>query len=235
MRFISKAALAVSSLVAISAQAHVEVESGNAIANASNKITFAIAHGCTNAAMQKLDTISVRIDIPAGVTGVRALTSDFGKATVATDASNNVTSITWTKPVADLQPADTQWYELTLRAHVPDAAFSKLQFVVTQVCQDTVGNQLTVAWDQPEGSTTGSPSPIVKLVPPHRTGWNKVVMAGMIMDTDLPAYFGDAQIVWRGNAAYSPSADVAAMITSTPGVTALAGAIMPGDELWVRY
>jgi uncharacterized protein YcnI len=235
MRFISMAALAVSSLVAVSADAHVEVTSGNAITNASNKITFAIAHGCTNAANQKLDTISVKIDIPAGVTSVRALTSDFGKATATFDASNNVTSITWTKPVADLQPADFQWYELTLRAHVPDAAFTKLQFVVTQVCQDAVGNQLTVVWDQPEGTTTGNPSPLVKIAPVHRVGWNKIVMAGMIMDTDLPAYFGDAQIVWRGNAAYSPSADVSALISATPGVTALSGAIMPGDELWVRY
>jgi hypothetical protein len=235
MRFISAAALAASSLVAFAADAHVEVMTGNAVANASNKITFAIAHGCTDTNSQKLDTISVKIDIPAGVTGVRALTSDFGKAAVTADAGNNITSITWTKPVEALQPADFQWYELTLRAHVPDAPFTKLQFVVTQVCQDGLGNQVTVHWDQPAGSMTGSPSPLVKLAPAHRTGWNKFVIAGMIMDTDLPQYFGDAQIVWRGNAAYSPSADVAALITATPGVTALSGAIMPGDELWVRY
>lgn len=233
MRLILVSALLISS----TAYAHVEVESGNALSNANNKITFAIAHGCTpTGSTTKIDTISVKIDIPAGVTGVRALPSDFGKPTWTTDAGGNVTSVTWTKDVANLAETDYQWYELTLRAHTPDAPFSKLQFNVTQTCQDTHGGApLVVPWDQPAGSTTGNPAPVVKLVPTHRTGWNKFALTTAIAMADLPTYFGDAQIVWKGNAAYSPSADVAALITGTAGVTALAAALASGDEIWVKY
>jgi periplasmic copper chaperone A len=219
------------------ADAHVEVASGLAIANTNSKVTFAIAHGCTDTGGHRLDTISVTIDIPAGVTAVRALPSDFGKPSATLDASSNVTSITWTKPAADLQDSDFQWYEFTLHARMPDAAFKGIAFSVTQTCQDKQGNQTVVAWDQPAGATTGSPAPIVKLVPAHRSGWNKLVLSATttLQMADLPAYFGDAQIVWRGNAAYSPSADVMAMIATTPGVSMLAAPLMPGDELWVRY
>jgi uncharacterized protein YcnI len=224
-------------LLSSAADAHVEVASGPATANTSAKITFAIAHGCTDTGGHKLDTISVKIDIPTGVTGVRALPSDFGKPSATLDASSNVTSITWTKPAADLQAADFQWYELTLRARMPDTAFKGIAFTVTQTCQDTQGTQTVVVWDQPAGSTTGSPAPIVKLVPAHRSGWNKLVVPATttLQMADLPAYFGDAQIVWRGNAAYSPSADVMTMIAATSGVSALAAPLMPGDELWVKY
>jgi uncharacterized protein YcnI len=239
MRTLTCAAVAASILFSTAiVNAHIEVASGSAIANTSQKITFAVAHGCTDTAGAKLDTISVKIDIPAGVTSVRAMTSDFGKPAATVDGSNNVTSLTWTKPSGDLQtgaPSDFQWYEITLRARIPNTPFTKIQFVVTQTCQDGVGAQTVVVWDQPEGSMTGSPSPLLKVVPPHRTGWNKVMMTTMIADTDLPTYFGDAQIVWRGNAAYSPSADVTALIGMTPGVSVLSGLIMPGDELWVKY
>jgi hypothetical protein len=48
-------------------------------------------------------------------------------------------------------------------------------------------------------------------------------------------YLGDAQIVWRGNAAYSANAATMAQIGQTQGVTALTGDLAAGDELWIRY
>jgi hypothetical protein len=219
------------------ADAHVEVESGAALANTSSKITFAIAHGCTDTAGAKLDTIAVKVDIPTGVTGVRALPNAGWRPTVTLDSATpaNVTSITWTKPVGDLTVGDFQWYELTLRAKMPNTPFAQLQFNITQTCQDAVGAQTVVAWNMPPGATTGSPAPQVKLVPSHRAGWNKFTLPTAIAMADLPTYFGDAQIVWKGNAAYSPSADVMTMIAGTPGVTPLASALASGDEIWVKY
>jgi hypothetical protein len=51
---------------------------------------------------------------------------------------------------------------------------------------------------------------------------------------EIATYFGDAQIVWRGNAAYSPNANTMSQIAATMGVTAL-GSVAANDELWVRY
>jgi hypothetical protein len=41
--------------------------------------------------------------------------------------------------------------------------------------------------------------------------------------------------VWKGTAAYSPNALVAAMIAMTSGVTALTGDLAVSDEIWVKY
>jgi uncharacterized protein YcnI len=212
------------------ASAHVEVASGPAHANKTEKITFAIAHGCTGA-----DTKSVTVTIPTGVTSVRPMYSDLGAPSVTKDPSNNVTSVTWQKPDADVFDSDYAWYEVTIRAHVPDAAFSRLPFTVTQVCRDAAGVETTVVWDQPEGSTTGNPAPAVTIVPARIPGWNKYTLATAITAADLPTYFGDAQIVWKGTAAYSPNALVAAMIAMTSGVTALTGDLAASDEIWVKY
>ena len=80
----------------------------------------------------------------------------------------------------------------------------------------------------PRNSGTGSR-------PPRIPGWNKYTLAAAIVATDLPAYFGDSQIVWKGTAAYSPNALVAAMIGMTAGVTALTGDLAASDEIWVKY
>ncbi len=68
------AILAATALAASPAAAHIAVSSGPAPANATSKIVFGVGHGCAGA-----DTLSVTIEIPAGVTSVRAVRSDFGK------------------------------------------------------------------------------------------------------------------------------------------------------------
>jgi hypothetical protein len=61
-----------------------------------------------------------------------------------------------------------------------------------------------------------------------------VLTAGVAVG-DFGAYFGDAQIVWKGTAAFSPNASVAELIPGTAGATTLAADLAVGDEIWVKY
>lgn len=224
------AVLSISSL----AHAHVALSSGPAQANKSQIISFAVGHGCTDTAGKKLDTVKVTVTIPAGVTGVRGLRSDFGNPTY-TKSGTNITHITWTKPSGDLLEGDDSYYEVKLRARVPDAPFTKLQWNIEQTCEDFVTHvPLVVLWDQPEGSTTGEPAAIQVVVPARTTGWNKFTMGRAMTIQEVAEYLGDALIVWRGNAAYSSNPNTAAMIASTEGVVVL-DAVAANDELWVKY
>jgi periplasmic copper chaperone A len=216
-------------LFASVAEAHVGISSGPAAANKSQKITFSVGHGCDGH-----DTIAVRVEIPTGISSVRALYSDFGKPSIEGTAAA-VTAVSWTKADADLQPDDFGYYELTIRARVADVPFTNILFKVRQTCKSSTGVITVVDWDQPEGATTGEPGPQLVVVPARVTGWNKYTLAAAVPFAKVPAYFGDAQIVWKGNAAYTPSAALAPLITGTPGVTALTADLAAGDEIWVKY
>lgn len=211
------------------ADAHVGISSGPAQAAKSQLIKFSVGHGC-----EGLDTLRVKVTIPAGVTSVRALRSDFGPPKLQ-KTGDVVTSVTWQKPEADLLADDSGYYELAIRARIPDAPFTQLAFVIEQTCRRGDGTEETVLWNEGPGGT-GNPAPLLTIVPSHTNGWNKVVLGGTttLTTADLPTYFGDAQIVWRGTAAYSSNASTASMITTTPGVTALTG-LAPSDEVWVKY
>jgi len=211
------------------AEAHVSLASGPAIAAKSQKITFGVGHGCEGS-----DTVRIRVDIPASVTSVRPLFSDFGKPTVIKNGTT-VTAVEWTKSDADVLAADDAYYELTIRARVPDAAFTQIQLNVTQTCRSAAGVETTVLWDQPAGSTTGNPAPVLIVTPAHTMGWNKVTVGRAVAAADVPTYLGDAQIVWRGAAAYSSNANTMAQIGNTPGVSVLSGDLASGDEIWIKY
>ena len=216
------------------ASAHVSLSSGPAAANKSQLISFGVGHGCTDTAGKKLDTVKITVTIPAGVTGVRGFRSDFGNPTYTKNGAN-ITAITWTKPASDLLEGDDSYYEVKLRAKVPDMPFSKLQWNVTQTCEDsTTHAQIVVPWDQPEGSTTGEPAPIQLVVPARSAGWNKITVPRALTIEEVAMYFADALIVWRGNAAYSPNPNTLMMIGNTQGVTMLDG-VAANDELWVKY
>lgn len=216
------------------ASAHVSISSGPAAANKSQLITFSVGHGCEDANGKALDTIKVRVAIPAGVTSVRAVWSEFGKPSVV-KSGDTVTHVEWTKPVTDLLAGDEAYYELEIRARIPDAPFTKLKFDVQQTCQDsTTQQQVVVNWDQPEGSTTGEPAAFLRVVPAWTRGWNKVTVPQALTTDDLPVYLGDTQIVWSGTSAYTPNQHTAAQISSTPGVTPLTS-IAAGTEIWVKY
>jgi len=229
----SLVAFVICSLPAL-AHAHVSLASGPAQANKSQIISFGISHGCTDTAGKKLDTVRITVTIPAGVTSIRGIRSDFGNPTYA-KSGTAVTAVTWTKPAGDLLEADDSYYEVKIRARIPDAPFTKLQWNVTQTCEDSVTHaQIVVPWDQPEGSMTGEPAPIQTVVPARTSGWNKFTMNRALTIQEVAAYLGDALIVWRGNAAYSSNQHTAAMIASTQGVVAL-DAVAANDELWVKY
>ena len=216
------------------AQAHISITSGPAIANKSGIITFGVGHGCTDANNKKLDTVKIKVLIPTGVTGVRAFRSDFGKPALTKD-NGVVTAVEWTKPQAELLDGDDGYYEIKIRAAVPNAPFTKLKFVVEQTCEDsTTHAQIVSNWDADEDSTTGEPAPQLVVVPAHSTGWTKVTAPRALTKEDLATYLGDAQIVWKGSAAFSSSSATAAMITSTSGVTALES-VAANDEIWVKY
>jgi uncharacterized protein YcnI len=75
------------------ADAHISVPSGPGFANATQEIAFGVGHGCNGD-----DTFRVVMDIPAGVTSVRRLRSDFGAVSVTKDTQGNVTTVTCHEP-----------------------------------------------------------------------------------------------------------------------------------------
>jgi hypothetical protein len=226
-------------LVPTIAQAHITIASGPALANKSGqKISFAINHGCTATSGAKLDTLSIRVDIPVGIdaTSVRALPSDFGATPIVTKTGNDVTSVEWDRNPADLQASDVSYYELTLRLKVLDVPFTRIPFVITQVCRPqggTSSDDVTVIWTGP--STNAEPSPQLVIIPSHVTGWHKLTLTTAIAAAEMGIYFGDAQIVWKGTSAFSANALVAGLIAMTPGVTSLTADLATGDEIWVKY
>jgi uncharacterized protein YcnI len=214
------------------AQAHITVASGPGTANTTQEVSFGVAHGCSGT-----DTASVRLEIPAGVTSVRPMASDFGKPTVETDATGAVTAVVWTKADADVLASDIAYYKLVVRMKVPDKAFTTIYFPAHQTCRGSDGGTTVVDWiGLPTTPATDAaapePAPALVIVPAHKTGWNKLVAP--IAVTDLVTYFGDAQIVWKGTAAFSANTTTTDLIKTTSGVTALSS-ISANDELWVRY
>jgi uncharacterized protein YcnI len=219
------------SLTAAIVDAHIEVASGPGFANTSQEITFGVGHGCSG-----MDTVSVKIDIPAGVTSVRTETSDFGKATVEKDMAGTVIAVTWTKPDADLLDSDTAYYKLTLRLKVPNAPFTTIFFPAHQTCKGPDGGTAVTDWIATMPSPDGGgpePAPALRIVPARVAGWNKFTVPAAI--ADLSVHFKDALIVWKGTtAAYSSNPVTADLITKTAGVTALTS-LAANDEIWVKY
>lgn len=215
-------------LVPCLAGAHVGVVSGYGLANTTQEISFGVGHGCEGS-----DTYRVRIEIPAGVTSVRAETSDFGRATVEKDAALNVVAVSWQKPDADVLDGDTNYYKLVLRLKVPNQPFTTITFPTRQTCRAADGTLTNVDWVAAVETDGGAePAPALKIVPAHREGWNKLTVPVAV--SDLSAYFDDAQIVWRGNAAFSANPATVELIKGTTGVEELS-ALAAGDEVWVKY
>jgi periplasmic copper chaperone A len=228
------ALLAGFALVPSAALAHVSIISGPATANASVEITFGVGHGCATD-----DTYSVRVEIPAGVTGLRTETSDFGKATVEKDASGNVIAVLWQKAEADLLPGDTGYYKLTLRAKLPNTPFTSLYFPARQTCKSATGTLSVVDWKrigaQPtDAGTLDEPSPVLLIVPAHKLGWNKYTVPAAIADVGSSGFFNDARILWRGTEAFSSNPATVSQIESTAGVGKLTS-LEANQEIWVKY
>jgi len=214
------------------AQAHIAVASGVGVANTTQEIVFGVGHGCAGA-----DTYQVKIDIPAGVTSVRPVPSDFGAVSVQKDAAGTITAVVWKKADSDVLPADIAYYKLTLRAKLPNAPFSTVYFPAHQSCRAADQSMTTVDWvalptDPVVDGGEAEPAPALTLVPARQPGWNKVTVP--IALSNLSNAFADATIVWRGTAAYSPNPTTTELIAATPGVTPLSS-LAPNDVIWVKY
>jgi periplasmic copper chaperone A len=216
------------------ATAHISVSSGPAIANKSGqKITFAVSHGCTGANDTHLDTLSIKVDIPTGIdpTSVRPMPSDFAPTPTVVKNAANVASATWSRNPTELQSDDVAYYEITVRLKVTDVPFTRIPFVITQVCRPKGGTEaddVTVMW-------AGADAAHLVVVPARATGWNKITLTAAVAAKDFGVYFSDAQVVWKGTSAFSPNATVATLIGTTTGVTALTTDLAAGDEIWVKY
>jgi periplasmic copper chaperone A len=214
------------------ARAHVSVASGPGFANATQEITFGVGHGCAGA-----DTYRVRIEIPTDVLSVRPLRSDFGKVSVEKDTAGTITAVSWQKADADALEADLAYYKLVIRLKVPNKPFTTYYFKAHQTCRAADGTLSMSEWvtlptDPVVDGGTDEPAPALVVLPARKPGWNKYVVPQAV--PDLAALFGDAQIVWKGTAAYSANPTTAELIASTPGVTALSG-LAANDEIWVKY
>ncbi len=224
-------ALAAALVLAGGAHAHISIASGPGFADKSQEISFGVGHGCEGA-----DTWRVRVEIPEGVSSVRAVNTDFGKATVEKDDAGTVVAVVWQKPEELLNDGDTHYYKLTIRAKVPNAPFTLLHFPTHQTCRTIDGTETTVDWvgTGAHGHDEGAedPAPAMTILPPRLAGWNRFTVPAAI--EDLAAMFGDARIVWKGTAAFSSNPLVTEMIGATPGVSGLE-ALSAGDEIWVLY
>ncbi len=218
-----------------SAFAHITVATGPVQAGKSAKVGLAINHGC-NASSE--DSYKIRVDFPAGTfSNIRVMRSDFGTAVQIKDGNNAVIAIEWTKPDADKRVADDGYYELTFKATMPNAPFTKVKLDVTQTCVNSAGATTTpVHWDD---SNAAEPAPRLVIAPARTNtiGWNKITIPAntTVATSDFGAYLGDSLIVWKGTSAYSSNPNTVEQITATTGVTMLADALAAGDVIWVRY
>jgi uncharacterized protein YcnI len=220
-------------LLAVSSQAsaHVGVTSGPAFADTSQVIAFGVGHGCEGS-----DTLSVRLEIPPEVLAVRALNGDLGPAQVELDEAGLVRAVSWEKTESSLLDADLNYYTLEIRIRVPNTPFTTLYFPARQICRTPEGEDIVVDWASTDPASHDSeevePAPALLVLPKRWPGWNKFTLSAGV--SDLAAVFGDAQIVWRGEAAYSANPFTAELIGQTEGVTAL-DLLEAGDEIWVKY
>ncbi|HVT08659.1 MAG TPA: DUF1775 domain-containing protein [Polyangia bacterium] len=218
--------------VPAAAHAHITVASGPGFAGTTQEIGFGVAHGCAGA-----DTIKVRIEIPAAVTSVRPMRSDFGTVSVEKDATGAITAAVWQKADADVLDADIAYYKLVIRLKVPNQPFTTVFFPAHQTCRAADGTVSTTDWvalptDPATDGGAGEPAPALTVLPPRAPGWNTFTVPAAI--PDLGVFFSDALIVWKGTAAYSANMATQAQIAATAGVTPLSS-LAAGDQISVRY
>jgi periplasmic copper chaperone A len=236
-RIAMTAALAVTTIAVPMASAHIAISSGPGFADKTQEVSFGVGHGCANA-----DTLSVRVQLPAEVTSVRAVNSDLGRARIEKNTAGLVTAVIWSKPPAEIVEGDPNYYRLTLRLRVPNKPFTTLYFPTIQTCRTPAGVETTAEWIStgagsghdagPADAAEPEPAPALVIVPARQPGWNKFTVPAAM--TDLATYFGDAQIVWVGSAAYSPNTSTADLIKTEPGTQPLAS-IPAGSVVWVKY
>ncbi len=179
-------------------------------------------HGCEVAVegtttKRNYDTEVLEVVIPAGVTGVQPMDATWGKATVVKDEVGNVTKILWTN--TGVNDEDSNLYQATFRATLPDAPMTSLAFDITHVCNQGASKSEWI----------GANAAKLYLQPARKPGWNKYTAQVAIDVAAFPNFFADAQIVWSNGAAYSVNAETTKLITNALTT------IPMGQEFWVKY
>jgi uncharacterized protein YcnI len=191
-------------------------------ANSNYTGTLRAGHGCEDEATgEHYDTEKIYVEIPAGVTGVKPFDAAWADASIETNSTTGITTITWTRRAnLAVQPADTHLYTVSFRGKLPDAPLTSLAFRVVQVCN---GGTLETAWE-------GANAAMLNLVPARSPGWNKYTIGVAVPDAAaLKKFFGDALIVWSNNAAYSANPVTDGLITNKLTT------IPASQEFWVKY
>jgi uncharacterized protein YcnI len=228
--YVAVTSVCAATLTSSLAFAHVGVTSPG-FANQTQVLTFSVGHGCEGA-----DTSRIEVSIPDSVTSVRAVPNVFGSVEVKKDDNLVVKSVVWTNP----QPkaADDFYYQLQIRAKLPDAPFTTLLFPTKQTCKDAEGKEIVVDWNAtPEQAAAASdseevpPAPAVAILPVRKLGWNKFTVKEKLTDLTV---FNDAQIVWAGDAAYSSNPATQEQIKNEDGVSELKE-IAANTDIWVKY
>jgi hypothetical protein len=216
--------------VPLLAHAHISVQSGPSFAAVNDVVIFGVGHGCEGE-KENLDTTSVTIEIPDGVTSVRPELSGFDDVSLETDKTGAVVAVTWTKDKA--LASDLAYYEIKLRLKAPDEPFTVLELPAHQSCISPDGKtEAFIDWVGSPGDTDVEPAPLLYVLPPHQPGWNKYTVDTEIKD--LEGFFADAEIVWQGKSAFSVNPSTVELIAETDGVSSLSK-IKAGSEIWVKY
>jgi len=211
------------------AEGHVSIKN-KIFANTSDVVVFGVGHGCEGEEAN-LDTTSVRVEIPAGVTSVRPELSGFDSVSLEKDDAGGVTAVIWSKDKALSE--DIAYYELELRLKAPDVPFTQLKFPAYQTCKSADGKtEAVVEWTGDADEPDVEPAPLLPVYPARLPGWNKYSVSADIVD--LSVFFADAQIVWQGSAAYSANPATTELIEGTEGATTLEK-IKAKKEFWVKY
>lgn len=212
------------------AQAHVSVISPPAMVGTTSTVELGVGHGC-----EDKDVARVEVVIPAEMTSIRPRDALFGPATFEKDDTGRITKIIWTKPQGAVLPADTHYYTVSFRAKMPDTPFKMVYLPTTQFCKADNGDELAVAWDQittdHASHATSKPAPAMLIFPVRYAGWNQFTTQEHLHDMSV---FKDAQIVWKGSAAYSSNPVTTQMIQNDSSLTPLSE-IHPGDSFWVKF
>lgn len=213
------------------AQAHVSVISPPAMVDATSTVELGVPHGC-----EGKDVSRVEVTVPENFTSIRPRDALLGPATFEKDeATGRITKIIWTKPQGAVLPADTHYYTVSFRAKMPNTPFATVYLPTTQYCKGDNGEELAVAWDQistdHSNHDTSKPAPAMLIFPVRYAGWNQFSSQEHLHDMTV---FKDAQIVWKGNAAYSSNPVTTQMIQNDSSLTPLTE-IHPGDSFWVKF
>lgn len=215
------------------ANAHVSVTSGMATAGHYYQVDLAIPHGCDGA-----DTERLVVQIPAALSGVRPVVAmdgdDSGISVEIDSSSGEVATLTYLR--SQTRADDDMAYTVSFRGKLADVPFTTLHFPTTQHC---VGG-LVSAWvgtgghhhhGGDAGDSDALPAPALFVYPQRHAGWNQYTAPDHLHDMSI---FGDAEIVWKGNAAYSPNPAIMQLIEADED-SAVLSEIHPEETIWVKY